>query len=280
MTKKQSSPKSGIAKGYLHGYTHEEQDRLYHQARMLEPFIYEKVNFGANRKLLEVGCGVGAQTKILLERFPELKIQGVDSSKTQIARASEHLAQEIKEGRVSFEIGDALKLSYPDNSFDSAFICFLLEHVKNPVDILREVFRTLETGAIIYCTEVLNSTFYVHPYSPATLKYWFEFNDHQWKLGGDPFVGAKLGNYLLEAGFQGVTTEVKTIFCDNRAPKKRAVMIDFWTKLLLSGAPGMIAAGKITAELAEAMATELSQLKYDPDAVFYYSVVQARAQAF
>jgi len=272
--------KSGVTPGYLHGYSPEEQARLVKQARFLEPTVFENVNFSKQQKLLEVGCGVGAQTEILLRRFPHLKIHGIDSSKPQITRARARLAPLVKSGRVSFEVGDALSLPYSDNTFDSAFLCWFLEHVGSPVEILRETRRVMKPSAKIYCSEVLNSSFYVHPYSPATLQYWFSFNDHQWTMKGDPFMGAKLANYLLAAGFQNVRTEIKTHFYDNRAPKQRAEFIGYWTELLLSGAPSLIKAKLVTPKTVEAMTEELSRLKNDPDAVFYYSWVQAHAEAY
>lgn len=275
----QSDP-TGVAPGYLHGFSKEEQERLIKQARFLEPSIYPKIDFSKQSRLLEVGCGVGAQTEILLERFPHLFIQGIDASPEQIARAKERLAPAIQAGKAAFDLGDALKLPYKDNSFDGAFVCWFLEHVQNPVEILEEVRRTLKPGSVIYCTEVLNATFYVHPYSPATLQYWFAFNDHQWNLHGDPFVGAKLGNYLLASGFQSITTDVQFHHYDNRSPKRRALFIEFWTSLLLSGAPGLIQAGRVTQELVDEMTRELERLKGDPDAVFFYAWLQAKAQAF
>lgn len=271
---------SGIAPGYLHGYSAEEQQRLYQQARFLEPKVYEKIDLSTQDHILEVGCGVGAQTEILLERFPQLRVQGVDAIAAQIARAKERLSPQMTAGRVKLDVADALHLPYQDSSFDGAFICWLLEHVQNPVGILREVHRTLRAGSVIYCTEVQNATFYVHPYSPATLQYWFAFNDHQWSLKGDPFVGAKLGNYLIEAGFQNVTTDVRVLHFDNRSPKTRADFIEYWTHLLLSGAPGLLDAGKVTPETVAEMKKELQRLKYDKDAVFFYAFVQARGEVY
>jgi ubiquinone/menaquinone biosynthesis C-methylase UbiE len=271
---------SGIAPGYLHGYSSEEQERLFKQARFLEQTVYEHVDFSQQNKLLEVGCGTGAQTEILLRRFPHLHIQGLDASEAQVERATKHLSHEIKAGRVAFQKGDALHLPYAENSFDGAFLCWILEHVQNPVGILKEALRVLQANGVIYCSEVLNSTFFVHPYSPATLQYWFTFNDHQWSLKGDPFVGAKLANYLIAAGFQDVKTEIRVHHYDNRAPKQRADFIEYWTNLMLSGAPTLLQAGKVTQELVDEVRKELNQLKYDQDAVFFYSWIQARARAY
>jgi len=280
MAARRTSKKSGIAPGYLHGYSPQEQERLYQQARFLEHSVFDQIDFSKQSKILEVGCGVGAQTEILLERFPQLQISGVDSSAKQIQKAKQRLKKEIKNGQVDFEVADALKLPFKDDTFDGAFVCWFLEHVQTPVEILAEVRRALKPAGVIYCSEVLNATFYVHPYSPATLQYWFAFNDHQWMLKGDPFVGAKLANYLLASGFQNVETNVVTHHYDNRAPKKRAQFIEYWSSLLLSGAPGLLKAEKVTDEIVEEMTRELDRLKEDPNAVIFYSWVQAKAQAF
>lgn len=269
-----------MAEGYLHGFTPVEQERLVRQARFLEEHIFESIPFEDRRRCLEVGCGVGAQTEILLERFPKLVVQGVDASAAQVRTARRRLARQIRAGRVRFDQGDALHLPYADSAFDSAFVCWLLEHVQEPVGILREIRRTLQPRSVIVCNEVMNASFFIDPYSPATLQYWFAFNDHQWSLKGDPFVGSKLANYLLAAGFQDVKTEIKVHHYDNRTPKRRAEFIAYWSELLLSGAPGLIAARKVTAKIVREMTAELKRLQDDPDAVFFYAWLQARARAY
>lgn len=79
--------KSGIAEGYIHGFTKGEQDRLFQQARVHEDVIFSPIDFSGCKSILEIGSGVGAQTQILLERYPEAKIQCVDASPEQVARA-------------------------------------------------------------------------------------------------------------------------------------------------------------------------------------------------
>jgi SAM-dependent methyltransferase len=265
------------AAGYLHGYSREEQDRLYHQARFMEPFIYDTVDFSQQAKVIEIGCGVGAQTRILLDRFPHLQVHGVDLSAEQLGRAREYLAPELRSGRAELTQVDASGLPFPDGSFDGAYVCWLLEHVADPVSILKEARRVLRRAGVIYCSEVLNATLYLNPYSPATLKYWFEFNDHQWSLGGDPYSGAKLGNHLLAAGFDRIETRLKTHHFDNRDVARRSEAIDYWTRLLLSGAPELLRAGKITQANIDAMTSELETLKTHPDAVLFFGWMQARA---
>ncbi len=264
---------------YIHGFTKDEQDRLYKQSRVHENIIFSQIDFLEQKNIVEIGSGVGAQTQILMERFPHLHIDCVDASNEQIARARETLREPIQLGKVKLHQADAGKLPFEGDAFDGAFICWLLEHVQNPLQILEEVRRVLKSGGVIYCNEVLNSTFYLHPYSPATLKYWFEFNDYQWSIKGDPFVGGKLANYLMKAGYQNITTKVLTHQYDNRTPKRRAAFIDYWCNLLLSGAPDLLKTGRVDEATISSMKEEFERIKKDPDAVIFYSWILAKATA-
>lgn len=266
------------ASGYLHGFTDEERDRLRRQARQLEQAIYRDVDLWRCRELLEVGCGVGAQTEVLLRRFPGLKITGVERSESNLDAARQYIAG-LPGAADRFEgaLADAESLPWEAATFDSAFLCWVLEHVGDPMRVLSEVRRVLRPGSPVVITEVQNATFFIDPYSPNTLDFWRAFNDRQLEIGGDPFVGAKLGNLLLAVGYSDIETRVRTFHLDSRRPGERAEFLAYWTELLLSGAPELEKAGLISQETVEGMKGELEQVGRDPNAVFFYSFVQARA---
>lgn len=267
------------AAGYLHGFGSVEEDRLRRQARIVEHRIHGTLPFRRCRRILEVGGGVGAQTEILLRTFPDAHVTSVEASPDNLAAARRHLgSQAWLEGRYEATEGDAHALDFGADDFDGAFLCWILEHVKDPARVLSEVRRCLRPGSPIVVNEVQNATFFLAPYSPHTLQYWSAFNDHQFELGGDPFVGAKLGNLLQRVGFESIQTEVRTVHLDNRQPAERAEFLQFWTDLLLSGCGGLIDAGKVTEDTVKGMQAELKDVARDPDAVFYYSFVQARAR--
>ena len=98
---------------------------------------------------------------------------GVEINDAQIAEARRFLATvPWATGRYDIVKGDVMRLDFEPESFDCAFLCWILEHVSDPARVLGEVRRVLCPGAPIVCSEVLNATFFLDPYSPNTMRYW------------------------------------------------------------------------------------------------------------
>ena len=262
---------------YLHGFSDAEQLRLRHQAAFAEFAVYRAIDLSDVQRLLEIGCGVGAQTEILLRRFPQLHVTAIDANQRQLDAARSHLSQHSwTRGRVELLQMDANQLTLSP-TFDGAFICWLLEHVPDPGRILSQAHGVLRPGGVIYLTEVMNHTFFLEPYSPNVWKYWQAFNDFQYEQAGDPFVGAKLGNLLASTGFEQVETQVCQWHWDNRHPQQRQRFIAFWTELLLSGAEKLLEVGAVQPDLIEQTKQELQRVQQDANAVFMYAFMQASA---
>jgi SAM-dependent methyltransferase len=265
--------------GYIHGYSQEEQDRLRRQAEFMEYIVYQDVNFTQQEQILEVGSGVGAQTQILLRRFPRLQVSCIDLNESQIAAAKESLDRlDYAKGRYNIQKMNAQKMSFSDNSYEGAFLCWVLEHVPEPMRVLSEVRRVLKPGAPVVVTEVMNFSFFMDPYCPAIWKFWMTVNDVQYDQGGDPFVGVKLGTFLRDAGFTDVRTSIKGLYVDKREPELREKVILHWQELILSAVDKLLADGRVTAEHVAAMKKEFQEILKNPNAILFDSFMQARAR--
>ncbi|MES2768461.1 MAG: class I SAM-dependent methyltransferase [Bdellovibrionota bacterium] len=262
---------------YLHGYSKEEQDRLYYQARLLEADVFEGVDFSQCKKIIEVGCGVGAQTQILLERFPHLEILGVDLSEAQINVAKIRLKKYVESGQVRLLCMNAEKIGQLKENFDGAFICWFLEHVPDPLKILKALNKILVPEAKIYCTEVQNASFFVNPYSPNILKYWFEFNDFQWEHGGNPFMGATLGNLLLKSKYKDIDVDFRGLTYDSRDKKARKEFVLYFEELMFSAAENLIKDKRMTTKSLKNVKAEVKKLIKNENAVIQLGYMRITA---
>ena len=59
----------------------------------MEQRVHDRLPFHRSRKMLEIGCGVGAQTEILLRHFPELHVTGIDAAEDNLAEARRNLGE-------------------------------------------------------------------------------------------------------------------------------------------------------------------------------------------
>ncbi len=258
---------------YIHTFTDEEQDRLLRQSELLEAHLHKHVDLSGCSRVLEIGCGVGAQIRLLFRRYPDLHITGVDISDKQVQRARLLLENELSRGQLELETcrGDALP--FADGSFDAVYICFVLEHVPDPAAVLREAGRVLRDRGVLYCTEVFNDALHVYPPSPAIMDYWKAFNDYQRKIGGDPNIGIRLCNVMIEAGLQVNWLKDASYMLDKRMtdPKERAEYFDHWNANFVSAQHQLLAEGSIDSDLLSEFNREYNILRSARDAVFLYS---------
>ncbi|MCB0309069.1 MAG: class I SAM-dependent methyltransferase [Bdellovibrionales bacterium] len=261
---------------YIHGFSHKEQLRLKRQAEFSEALVYQDIDFSQAQRILEIGSGVGAQSEILLRRFPKIHLTCIDRSYPQIQAAHKYLAH-FRDLFNRYEIHnmDATQLRFSDNSFDAIFICWTLEHIAHPFDVLKEAHRVLKPDGKIFVTEVMNFSFFLDPYSPHLWKYWMAFNDYQNDVTGNPFIGATLGNLFIDAGFSDIITNVKYWHLDRRQANRRNEILDYWKELLFSAEQILLRGGYVDLKTIELAKNEINEVKNKQDAVFFYAFMQA-----
>lgn len=104
-------------------------------------------------KVLDVGCGPGSLTVDIAKHIqPDGKVTGIENVSDPLDGARKLAEQEGVE--VTFEVADALHLPYADDEFDLVFAHQVLQHVAQPVEMLKEMRRVAKTGSgIVACRE-------------------------------------------------------------------------------------------------------------------------------
>src|SRR5512143_709781 len=133
---------------YVHGYAERESLRLFDQAATLTEILHADTVYPAGSAVLEAGCGVGAQTVILAGNSPGARIVSVDVSERSLSAASALAAAEGLEN-VAFLRADIFNLPFPPDSFDHVFVCFVLEHLPDPVKALTRLKAALKPGGTV-----------------------------------------------------------------------------------------------------------------------------------
>jgi SAM-dependent methyltransferase len=261
------------ADAYLHGFDAQEQARLASQGAYLAPWIYDGLPLPSGR-LLEIGAGVGAQTHQLLQRS-SARVFAVERERKQL----EAWRRTIPRNEPACALaGDGRRLPLRDGCMDGAFICWVLEHVPRAEELLIEAHRVLAPGASIAIVEVQNQSLAVWPRAQAIYRYWDAVNTTQQEMGGDPFVGVRLGQMLAQAGFAEVEVEWVPIHADARDVPRRNGIFDYFHELLQSAAASVQAAHRDWPGTREELAAEFAALRANPVSAFLYTFARATAR--
>jgi ubiquinone/menaquinone biosynthesis C-methylase UbiE len=188
--------------GYVHGYGTREQKRLVEQAEhWRHRLIADGTQLEPGMRLLEVGTGAGAVLAVLGQEFPGIQLTGVDIEPKQLEFARAHLERSGVEA--TLVQANALELPFEDESFDHVWMMWFLEHVADPVGVLREARRVLVPGGAITAIEVDYSTAQAEPSTPA-IESLFGAMVRGMAASGWSDAGTRLPGWLREAGFRDV----------------------------------------------------------------------------
>ena len=214
-----------MTQGYVHGYDPRENVRLQDQATTLVDLLHSDTAFPAGSRVLEAGCGVGAQTVTLATNSPGASIVAIDVSAASVAEA-ERKVRAAGLTNVRFQQADVFHLPYDPQSFDHVFVCFVLEHLKEPVAALQELRRHLRPGGTITVIEGDHGSAYFHPDSRAARAAIRCQVELQSRAGGNALVGRSLYPLLVAAGYSEVRVSPRMVYVDSSKPE----LVDGFTR--------------------------------------------------
>jgi ubiquinone/menaquinone biosynthesis C-methylase UbiE len=231
---------------------HETQQRLItamelraaepRQREILETYL-AWIDFPENARVLEVGCGSGAATRVLGRRRGVAEIVGIDPSPLFLAKARELAAEHP---HVTFHEGDVRALEFDEGTFDVALAHTCLTHVPGPDQALRELFRVLKAGGslAVFDGDYASTTLASGDHDPLQSC----ADAAMAALVHDRWLARRLPSLIKAAGFEISRFDghgyVQTI-----APGYLLTLVD-------RGADALVNGGTIGRELAEALKAE------------------------
>ncbi|MEU5210369.1 methyltransferase domain-containing protein [Streptomyces sp. NPDC020742] len=262
---------------YIHGYAPHEANRLGDQADTLADLLHAGTAYPPGSRVLEVGCGVGAQTVHLVRSSPGARITAVDLSAPSLARARAQVTSQAPDADVTWQQADLHHLPHPDGHFDHLFACFVLEHLGDTPRALAEMRRVLRPGGSLTVIEGDHGSAFFHPDSEHARA----VIGHQVRLqssaGGNALLGRELAPLLRHSGFTGVTVRPRTVYADHTRP----ALVDGFTRrtfiaMIESIRDTALTAGLTTPSAWDRGIADLHRTTED-DGTFHYTFFKATA---
>lgn len=263
-----------MSDGYVHGYDGRESIRLRDQAGTLLDLLHADTTYPAGSLVLEAGCGVGAQTVTLARNSPAARIVSVDISEASLTEAAARV-QAAGLTNVEFRCADIFALPFAPETFDHVFVCFVLEHLRRPVDVLVALRRLLRRGGTVTAIEGDHGSTYFHPDDAAARAAVACQVELQRRAGGDALIGRRLYPLLREAGFSAVRVSPLMVYVDGSRPD----LADGFTRktftAMVEGVRGAALEAGITDAAAFDAGVRALYRAAEPDGVFCYTFLKA-----
>ncbi len=112
-------------------------------SRLVAPLLVDFTNLPDSGRVLDVGSGTGSLAFVIAARRSRLLVKGIDPSREYIAYAS---GRNPFPDRVSFQVGDAQDLRFPEESFEASLSLLVFNFIPDPRKALREVRRVTKPG--------------------------------------------------------------------------------------------------------------------------------------
>lgn len=260
---------------YIHGTAPKEQTRLTNLNRILNEGSLRELAAQEGERVLDVGAGLGQMARAIAQRTG-VAVVAVERSPEQVVEAVRQAREVGEETMLDFRLADAVDLPLrPDEwgTFDIAHTRFLLEHVSNPLAVVRSMVRAVRPQGRIVLEDDDHELLRLWPEAPKVMTLWRAYMQTYSAAGHDPLIGRKLPELLHQAG--ALPRRMTYIFFGQCAgsPDFRAY-VDNLTEII-EGARSAILKVGLPAEQIAAGLDELGSWAERPDGAFWYAMAWA-----
>jgi ubiquinone/menaquinone biosynthesis C-methylase UbiE len=244
---------------YVRGGDSKEASRLETQAKVMNPVLekqFEIMGLKPHMKVLDAGCGTGANTRLFSSRvFPE-EVVGLDMDPVFIEEARKQAESEGIEN-VRFDVGNIDDMNYDDGSFDLSYCNLVLMHVNDPVKSVSELKRVTKKGGSVAASEVDYDAFIFFPPLPKFEEILLKLIEYSKTIGINRYMGRELFSVFSQAGLSSIDVHVTAMCWTQRNPEYLKMTMYSFPHMLKTTKEEMINHGYITSEDFEEMLKEV-----------------------
>ena len=263
-----------MTRNYVHGYHATEAQRLHDQATTLVELLHADTAYPDGHSVLEAGCGIGSQTVTLARTSPGAAITSIDIASASVAATARAVAAAGLDN-VSVRQADIFDLPFAPGSFDHVFVCFVLEHLADPVAALRALRTVLKAGGTLTVIEGDHGSAYFHPDSVPARRAIDCLVELQARAGGNALIGRTLYPLLAGCGFDRVRVSPRLVYVDASRPELvEGFTRRTFTAMIAGVREATLAAGLMRAEEFDRGIADLERTAA-PDGTFCYAFFKA-----
>jgi SAM-dependent methyltransferase len=265
---------------YIHGTTAPEQDRLSLMNRLMNQAALDNMKLVRDCSILDVGAGLG-QLARAMARVSGGRAVGVERELAQLEKARDLAAQAGEASLVDFRMGEATALPLhieEIGSFDVAHARFILEHVPDPLAVVKQMALAIRPGGRVVLQDDDHDVLRLWPEPPGFYPVWQAYTQSYVRLGNDPYVGRKLVQFLTQAGLQPTTND--WIFFGSCAGHENfAGLVENMVVILQGARTCVLEQGLLTEKSYDEGLLSLETWRNRPDCSIWFSICYAEGKA-
>jgi SAM-dependent methyltransferase len=234
-------------------------DRLRLLCEIHDPGTHElltRAGISTAQRYVEFGCGLGYVSRWAASQAAH--VTAIDLSEEQLVEARK-LITESGLTNVEFQQANIYEHGLAAETYDISYSRYLMVHLNDPVQAMREIFKILKPGGTMVCEEVDISVIYTEPFVEG----YQAFRDLAIlagkKRGVDYEGGRRLHIWAREVGFDVVEADAYQGHYLSGEFKR------LWSWTLLEAGPSMVEAGLLTEERFEQLASGMQTADEDPN---------------
>lgn len=192
---------------YIHGTSPEEQRRLsLMNDVLLNQAELRELNLRGDESVIDFGAGLGQFTRAMARALPRGRVVGIERDEQQLSGSRRLAKNDGEEKLAEFRSGDVsdLDLGGEWETYDVAHARFVLEHVRDPLAVVRNMVRAVRPGGRIVLADDDHDVLRLWPEPAGVNELWRAYMRTYDRNGNDPYVGRRIVSLMHAAGAQPV----------------------------------------------------------------------------